>query len=237
MMGDLLTAALAVAVTLIVYRLALALYRRTGAFVLNPVLVSIIALAGALLLLDLPFREYERGGRLLSFFLGPAVVALGVPLHRQSAEIWRRRRAIGSAVLAGSVVGVISGTLAAALLGAPAEVVRTLAPRSVTTPIALQISAEIGGIPALTAVLVILTGVFGAVVGPAVLRWAGVRSRTATGFALGAAAHGIGTARAAEEGSVEVASAGLAIGLMGVLTALLTPVLLWMLAAAGVLPP
>ncbi len=236
-MTDLVTSASAVAVTLVVYVLALALHRRTGAFVLNPVLLSIAALSAGLLLLDVPFREYESGGRLLSFFLGPAVVALGVPLFHQSSELWRRRRAIGGSVVVGSVVGVVSGTVVAAILGAPAEVARTLAPRSVTTPIAIQIAAEVGGIPALTAVLVILSGVFGAVVGPILLRAAGVRSRAALGFALGAAAHGIGTARAAEEGEVEAAGAGLAIGLMGVLTALLAPIVLWILAAAGVLKP
>jgi predicted murein hydrolase (TIGR00659 family) len=221
---------LGVVATVGVFSLALAVYRRSGAFILNPVLVSITALAGALVTLEIPYEQYREGGRLLAFFLGPAVVALGVPLHQQRSEIARRSRAIGVSVVVGSLAGVLAGTLVAVLLGAPDQIARTLAPRSVTTPIAIEIAARVGGIPSLTAVLVILSGVFGAVVGPHVLRAAGVRSRVALGFALGAAAHGIGTARAAEEGAREVASAGLAIALMGVTTALWVPVVLWLLS-------
>jgi predicted murein hydrolase (TIGR00659 family) len=229
--------AVGVAATLVVFALARALGRRTGSVLLNPVLLSIALLAAALLLLEIPYERYAAGGRLLAFFLGPAVVALGVPLFRQSGELLRRRRAIGVSVLAGSAMGVLSGTVVVILLGAPGAIARTVAPRSVTTPIAIQIAERVGGIPSLTAVLVILSGVFGAIVGPPLLRSLGVRSRTAIGFALGAAAHGIGTARAAEEGPREAASAGLAIGLMGVVTALLAPLLLRLLAAVGLLEP
>jgi predicted murein hydrolase (TIGR00659 family) len=232
-MSDVSVAALAVVSTIVVYAGAVALYQATRSFLLNPVLVSIVVLAAALALLDIPHSAYDRGGRLLAFLLGPAVVALGVPLYRQSRELLLRRRALGIAVTAGSAIGVLSGTLTALLLGAPADVARSLSPRSVTTPIAIEISAGVGGIPALTAVLVIASGVLGAVVGPAILRAAGVRSRTAVGFALGAAAHGIGTVRAAEEGAPETASAGLAIGLMGIATALWAPLILWVLASAG----
>jgi putative effector of murein hydrolase len=161
----------------------------------------------------------------LSFFLGPAVVALGVPLFLQGAEIARRGRAILASIVAGSVVGIVSGVCVAALLGASPEVIRSLAPRSVTTPIAIGIAARIGGIPSLTAALVIGTGVLGAALGPALLRLAGVRDPTSFGLAMGAAGHGIGTARAAEEGTAEAAGAGLAIGLMGVATAILAPLI------------
>jgi predicted murein hydrolase (TIGR00659 family) len=231
-----LAAVLAVASTVAVFGAAVALYRRTRFFLLNPVLVSIAVLVGVLLLLGIPYERYHLGGRLLGFLLGPAVVALGVPLHLQLPELVRRGRAIGVSLLCGSVVGVLVGTVVAALLGAPAAVARSVAPRSVTTPIAMEIAAQVGGIPPLAAVLVILSGVAGAAVGIPLLRVAGVRSRTATGLAMGASAHGIGTARAAEEGMPEAASAGLAIGLMGVLTAVLAPVLLWLLARVGVLP-
>ncbi|HEX7240295.1 MAG TPA: LrgB family protein [Longimicrobiaceae bacterium] len=224
-----LAAGIAVAATVAVYLAAERLYRRAGTLLLNPVLVSVAVLIAALLVLGVDHATYQRGGRLVAFFLGPAVVALAVPLHLQWGEIARRGRAILLAVLAGSAVGIVAGGATAALLGAPPAVVRSVVPRSVTTPIAMAVAEKAGGIPPLTAALVIASGLLGAMVGPALLRRTGVRSRTAAGLAMGAAAHGIGTARALEEGEAEGAAAGLAIGLMGLATALLTPLLVRLL--------
>lgn len=235
-MADALAAALAVAATLAVYAAARVLQRRTGSVLLHPVLVAIVVLIALLRLLGIDYATYDRGGRLLTFFLGPAVVALGLPLYRQMAEIGRKGRAVLVSIAVGSAVGVVSATVTAALLGASGPVIRTLSARSVTTPIAIGISGRVGGLPALAAAVVILSGILGAVVGPPLLRRMGVRSRTAFGLALGAAAHGVGTARAAEEGDVEAASSGLAIGLMGVGTALLAPLVLLILARLGLLP-
>jgi predicted murein hydrolase (TIGR00659 family) len=228
-----LAAALAVVATVAVFAAARRLHLRLGWFFLHPVLVAIAALIAGLRALGIDYAAYDAGGRLLSFFLGPAVVALGVPLYRQLGAIRRGARATLVALGAGGAVGIVSACGVAALLGASPEVVRSLAPRSVTTPIAIEIAARAGGIPSLSAVVVILSGVFGAAVGPALLRAAGVRSRAATGLALGASAHGIGTARAVEEGEVEAAGAGIAIGLMGVATAVLTPLVLALFAWLG----
>lgn len=232
---DVLTAALAVAATVAVFALARRLHRRVGSPLLHPVLVGIVAMIGALELLGVDYGTYDRGGRLLSFWLGPAVVALGVPLFRQMEGIRRSARAVLASLLAGGAVGIVTACGVAALLGASPEVVRSLAPRSVTTPIAIEIARRAGGIPSLSAAVVILSGVLGAAAGPALLRAAGVRSRTALGIALGAAAHGVGTARAVEEGEVEAAGAGIAIGLMGVVTAVLTPLVLALLAWLGLI--
>jgi predicted murein hydrolase (TIGR00659 family) len=237
--GTLATAAMAAAgvvATVVVYGAAVRFYRRVGHPTANPVLVAIVVLILALLALDVDYATYDRGGRLIALFLGPAVVALGVPLHLQMAAIMRQRRAILVAILVGAVVGILSGVLAALALGGSRAVVLTLAPRSVTTPIAIGIADRIGGIPPLAATIVIATGVVGAVVGPAILRWIGIRSPTAVGLAMGASAHGAGTARAIEEGEVEGATSGLAIGLMGVATAVLAPLLLAALAWLGLLP-
>lgn len=230
---DVLSAALAVAATVAVFGLARRLHRRVGSPLLHPVLVAIVVMIGALEALGVGYDAYNRGGRLLSFWLGPAVVALGLPLFRQMEQVRRSARAVLGSLLAGGAVGIVSACGVAALLGASPEVVRSLAPRSVTTPIAIEIARRAGGIPSLSAAVVILSGVLGAAVGPALLRAAGVRSRTATGIALGAAAHGVGTARAVEEGEVEAAGAGIAIGLMGVVTAVLTPLVLALLAWLG----
>jgi predicted murein hydrolase (TIGR00659 family) len=230
-----LVAAAGVATTVLVYAAALRLYRRIGHPMANPVLLAIAAMILLLLALRIDYTTYDAGGHLIAWFLGPAVVALGVPLHLQMREILRRRRAILAATLIGALVGILSGVLTAAALGGSRAVVLTLAPRSVTTPIALAIAERVGGIPPLAAALVIGTGVIGAVIGPAILRLAGVRSRTAFGLAMGASAHGAGTARALEEGGVEGATSGLAIGLMGVATAALAPALLALLGRLGVL--
>jgi predicted murein hydrolase (TIGR00659 family) len=233
-MGDAAGAALAIAATLVVFAGARRLADRTGWTALNPVLVAIAVLIVGLRLLGIGFEAYDRGGRWIGWFLGPAVVALGVPLAAQMDEIVRRGRSILVSIIAGSALGIAASAGTASLLGGSRPVVLSLVPRAVTTPIALGIAERIGGLPPLSAALVIGTGVVGAMVGPPLLRALGVRSRTAWGLAMGAAAHGIGTARAAEQGEVEGASAGLAIGLMGIATALLAPIAAALLAWLGV---
>ncbi|HEX2211520.1 MAG TPA: LrgB family protein, partial [Longimicrobium sp.] len=168
-MADAAAALLALAATLAVYAAARRLQRRLRSVWLHPVLMAIIVLIAALALLGIDYAEYDRGGRVLTFFLGPAVVALGLPLHRQMEEIGRRGRAVLLSLLAGAAVGTLAAMLAAALLGASGEVVRSLAPRAVTTPIAIAISHRVGGLPPLSAAVVILTGVLGAVIGPPLL--------------------------------------------------------------------
>ncbi|HEY0020395.1 MAG TPA: LrgB family protein [Longimicrobium sp.] len=226
-------ALLAIAATLAVYAAAQRVQRRRKSVWLHPVLVSILVLIAALKLLGVEYADYNRGARVLTFLLGPAVVALGLPLFRQMEEIGRRGKAVLLSLLAGAAVGTLTATLTAALLGGSGQVVRSLAPRAVTTPIAIGIAERVGGLPALSAAVAIFTGILGAVIGPPLLRTIGVRSRTAFGLSLGAAAHGVGTARAAEEGDVEAASSGLAIGVMGVFTAVLAPVAIALLAWLG----
>ena len=232
---QLLEAVAAILATAAAYYGAAWLQRRVGSFLLNPVLVAVTVLIVALELAGISFATYNRGGALISFFLGPAVVALGVPLHHQAHEITRRGFAILVSILTGSLVGILAGTVLAALLGASPAVVRTLAARSVTTPIAIAVTARAGGIPPLAAAISIATGLIGAVIGPRLLRSIAVRSATAFGLAMGSAAHGIGTARAAEEGPVEGAASGLAIGLMGLATAILAPFALLLLHWLGLL--
>lgn len=229
----LLIAGLAIAGTVAVYGAARWLQRRTGSVLLHPVLVSICVIVAGLRWMGIDYETYDGGGRVLTFLLGPAVVALGLPLERQMEEIGRRGRAVLVSLAVGSVVGILSAAGTAVLLGASSLVVRSLAPRAVTTPIAIGIAERVGGLPALSAAVVILSGILGAVAGPPLMRGMGVRSRTAFGLALGAAAHGVGTARAAEEGEVEAASAGLAIGLMGVGTAIVAPLVLALFAELG----
>lgn len=224
-----MTDVLWLAITIAVYLATRSLYQRTRLAVLNPALVSIAAVIALLAATSTPYPVYERAGRVVAFWLGPAVVALGLPLALQLTAI--RRNAVGIAVGlgVGALVGIAVAVGVATLAGASPVVVRSLAPRSATTPIAIAVTARLGGIPALSAVVSIVSGAIGGFIGVGLLRAAGVRSRLATGLALGAAAHGLGTARAADEGTVEGASAGMAMGIVGVLTALLAPAVLSLL--------
>ena len=225
-----MTSLLWIIVTLAVYAAARVAYNRTRLAVLNPAIISIAAVMIILLATRTPYAQYERGGRVIGYWLGPAVVALGLPLAQQLERVRRNFSPISLALLAGAVTGIVVAVVVARALGAPPVIVRSLAPRSATTPIAIAITARLGGIPALAAMVSIVSGALGGFIGVGLLRFTGVRSRLATGLALGAAAHGLGTARAADEGDVEGGASGLAMGVMGILTALLAPLVVALVA-------
>jgi len=216
----------AISLTLILYAAAGRLYARVRLFILHPVLVAIIAIIVVLRALGISYESYEAGGRYILFLLGPSVVALGLPLYDRLRELGREAPAILATTVFAGAAGIVSVTVPLILAGVPKEIVRSLAPKSVTTPIAISIVETTGGIPSLTAAVVVATGIFGAVTGPAVLRLFGIVSGIPFGLAMGNAAHGIGTARALETGETEGAAAGLAICLNGIVTSILTPLLL-----------
>ncbi|HKI50440.1 MAG TPA: LrgB family protein [Geothermobacteraceae bacterium] len=214
-----------ISVTLIGYALAQLLYRRTRSVLFNPVAITIGGLIVLLIGLDIPYRQYAIGGDFILFLLGPSVVALAVPLYSRRQEILARKKSILIGVFAGCLASIGSAGGLAWILGGSREVVVSLAPKSVTTPIAISIVEKLGGIPPLTAALVVLTGCLGAMCGPEFCRLIGVRSPAAVGLAVGTAAHGIGTARMLEVDHLGGAVSGLAIGLNGMLTAFLLPLI------------
>lgn len=215
-----------VALTIVVYVLAERLYARLRAPLSHPVPVSIATIIVTLLLLSVPYDAYAAGGKLLLFLLGPSVVALAVPLYAQRGRLAERALPIAAGILAGCVTSIVTATLTAKALGASHAVVLSLAPKSVTTPIAIGLSERIGGIPPLTACVVVLTGSLGAALGPEMCRWMGLRDPIATGLAVGTACHGIGTARMLEVDALGGAVAGLAIGLNGLATSVILPLVL-----------
>jgi predicted murein hydrolase (TIGR00659 family) len=215
-----------ITLTLVIYLLSQKLYRRVGKVWANPVLVSIVSIILLLKLCELDYRDYARGGDVLVFLLGPSVVALAIPLYQRREEIWKRKKPIILGIFAGSLVSILSATGLAWILGGSREVILSLAPKSVTTPIAISIVDKIGGIAPLTAALVVLTGCIGAVCGPEFCSRIGVTSPVATGLAVGTSAHGIGTARMLEVDRLSGAVAGLAIGLNGLMTTFLLPILM-----------
>jgi predicted murein hydrolase (TIGR00659 family) len=219
-----------VLLTLAVWEGASVLHRKWRTPLLNPVLISVVMLIGLLLLLRVPYADYEVGGRWWSFLLGPSVVALAVPLVRQLERVRANLPGIFLAVLGGCLAGIASAVGLARLLGGSHELALAMAPKSVTTPIALGIAEQLGGLPPLTAAIVILTGIFGAMLGPELIRLVRLRSRLAIGLGVGTAAHGIGTARVLHDDAVSGACSGIAMTLNGLLTALLLPWLLpWLL--------
>ncbi|MCU0887632.1 MAG: LrgB family protein [Rubritepida sp.] len=194
----------------------------------NPVLLAVVVLAGALLLGDVDYRAYFQGAQFVHFLLGPATVALAVPLARQWAAVRAEPRAILAAIAAGSGFAAVSGVALAWAFGGGGDLAATLAPRAVTAPVAMGVAEALGGLPGLTAVIVICCGVTGAALGPLVLNLLRVRDMRARGLALGTASHGIGTARALSVSAEAGAFAALAMGLNALGTALLLP-LLWRL--------
>lgn len=216
-------------ITIGVFWLAKQLYFAVREFpLLNPVLVSVAAIVGLLAVTGTPYDEYFQGAQFVNFLLGPATVALAVPLAEQLETLKRAVLPIALALAVGSLTGIVSTLAIGWSLGIDGQMLLSLLPRSVTTPIAMGVSDQIGGSAQLTAVFVIITGILGAAFGLPLLAALGLRDAVAGGFALGVASHGIGTARAFEYDQQAGAFSGLAMGLNGTLTAILVPLIVWL---------
>ena len=218
---------LGLTLTLVAYQAAYWIYQRAGFNpLLNPVLLAIVMLVTALYVTGTPYATYFDGAQFVHFLLGPATVALAVPLYLQFDRLKKLALPLAGALLAGSATAILSAVGIAWALGAADSTLLSVAPKSVTAPIAMGIAEKIGGIPSLTAVLVIMTGVSGAMMAKYVLDALRITDHGVRGFAVGVAAHGIGTARAFQVSEQAGAFAGLGMGLNGLMTALLMPLLL-----------
>lgn len=203
------------------------LYRRFNMNpMLNPVLIAVIVIVVALTVTGTTYEDYFEGAQFVHFLLGPATVALAIPLYRQFERVKQSAFAISVSVLAGSTTAAGTAVALAWMLDASPDALISLAPKSVTAPVAMGITEQLGGLPSLTAVLVIVTGIIGAMLGPPLLNLLRIRDWAARGFAIGTASHGIGTARAMQVNEAAGAFSGLAMGLNALATAILLP-LLW----------
>jgi predicted murein hydrolase (TIGR00659 family) len=212
--------------TLAAFVLASVLYRKLQMNpLLNPVLLSVIAIVLILRGTETSYDTYFEGAQFVHFLLGPATVALAVPLYRQFDRIRKSALAIVISILCGSITSALSAVAIAWLLRAKTISIISVAPKSVTAPVAMSISEQLGGIPSLTAVIVILTGIIGAMLGPMVLTWLKINDWSVRGLAIGTASHGIGTARALQVNELAGAFSGLAMGLNALATAIILPVL------------
>jgi predicted murein hydrolase (TIGR00659 family) len=219
-------------VTLVAYLAAFGLYRKAGDNpLLNPVALAVALLILILLATGTPYATYFEGAQFVHFLLGPATVALAVPLYRQLGRLRRLWLPVAVAVVVGVTVAALSAVAIAALLGGSVETQLSLAPKSVTAPVAMGIAEKLGGLPSLTAVLVVATGILGAVTGTRLLAWCGVRDDAVRGIAMGVTSHGIGTARAFQVSPVMGAFSGLGMALSAFATALLVP---WLVRLLGI---
>lgn len=216
-------------VTVSVYSISNWCFEKTGRIgLLHPVLVCIIALGGGLQYFDIPYEKYFQSVEALHWLLGTATVALAVPLLDQFARIKSLLLPVVITLLVTGFSGVFFIWGVANILGLPEKIILSLMVRSITTPIAVGVTEEIGGYPSLAAVFVVFVGVIGAVVGLPILKWLGVRDSANQGLAMGFSAHAIGTARAFQENEMCGAFAALGMGIMGLATAILLPfVLAW----------
>ena len=199
---------------------------RTGWLLLNTILIAIVVLIAYLKLTGVSFETFEESGSLIDFWLKPAVVALGVPLYLQFEAIKKLWLPIVLSQLVGCLVGIVSVVLIAQFFGASQVVILSLASKSVTTPIAMEVTQTLGGIPSLTAAVVVITGILGAIMGFKTLAMGHVNSPIAQGLSMGAASHAVGASTAMGRSNKYGAFASLGITLNGIFTALLTPTIL-----------
>lgn len=217
-------------ITLLAYMVGQGLFKKSGGRALfNPVALAITLLAPLLLVTNTPYATYFSGAQFIHFLLGPATVALAIPLYLHWERVRKLFLPIVAGLVSGSLTAILSAMGVAWLLGGSPRILLSLAPKSVTTPVAMGIAEKIGGLAPLTAVMVILTGVTGAVAAPSLLKWLRIRDDAVKGFAIGVAAHGIGTARAFQISILAGAFSGLAIGLNALLTTLLAPLVVRLL--------
>lgn len=217
---------LGLAVTIVFYKLGEQISERFNLTLLPP----FVTCCGLIMLIIsytklFTYDQYIIGGSIVNFLLGPATIALAYPLVRNWSILKEHYKILLGGVLVATCSGIISITLCAKALGASEAVILSLVPKSVTTPIAMDISAGLGGIPALTAVCVIITGIFGAIFGHKLLALVGVKNDIAIGLAIGASSHGLGASSCIPKSSMQVAIAGLAIALVGIATAVLAPII------------
>jgi predicted murein hydrolase (TIGR00659 family) len=216
-----------VAITVLAYGAAKALHRRWSWA--HPLFFTCLAVVVVLKLTKVSFSDYRVGGSAVQFFLSPATIALGVPLYKQWGKVRKHAGAVVAAIVAGAASGMAAAGELVRLLGGSRVVLLSMVPKSVTTPISMEVARQLGGTPELAAAFTVTAGLVGSVIGPALLRRAGVRGDLAIGAAMGTAAHGIGTARVIQESELQGGVSGLAMALAGIVTSLLAiPVHWWL---------
>lgn len=193
--------------------------------IFNPLLIAIILLVIILSKFNIQYSDYNKGGEIISFFLAPATVALALPLYKKFSLFKKNALPILAGILCGAISGIISVIGFAKLFHLSNELTESLIPKSITTPIGMALSEQLGGMPSITVVAIIVTGILGSIIGPFLYKLLKINDKVAMGIAMGNSSHAVGTARAMEIGETEGAMSGLTIAISGIITVVLAPIL------------
>ncbi len=215
-----------ITLTIAAYYAGLKIQQKTKWVLMNPILIAMLLVIGFLLVFKIDYKTYHENSKIIDFLLQPAIVCLALPLYYQLKRIRQQWFIILTSSVVGSITGVLSVVLISWLMGAPREIIMSLAPKSITTPIAMDVSNVIGGIPSLTACIVMVTGIFGSVFGYMIMHYTWVRNPIAQGFSLGMACHVVGTSRSMEISENYGAFSTVGLIINGICTALLAPYIL-----------
>lgn len=224
-MNDLLTSPMfGIIISILAYEIGLFLNRKTKLPIFNPLLIGIIIVVLFLEIFKINVKDYNIGGDYISMFLAPSTVILAVPLYKQINVLKKNFLQIIVGITVGCSTSVFTVFLLTTLLGLKHEIIRSMIPKSITTPVGMQISKQIGGIPSITVAAIIITGIIGAIIAPVVCKVFRIKDGVARGIAIGTASHAVGTSKAMEMGEIEGAMSGLSIGIAALVTVLITTI-------------
>lgn len=215
----------ALLISILAYEIGIFINKKTKIAFFNPLMIAIALVIGTLLVLNIPLEDYSKGGDFISMFLTPATVILAVPLYRNINSLKKDYIAILGGVVVGSITAIFSVWGLARAFELPKELLASLIPKSITTPLGIELSQQIQGIPSLTVAAIIITGIIGAVFAQWVLKVCRISDKTAKGISIGTSSHALGTTKAVELGETEGAMSGLAIGLAGLVTVIVATIL------------
>lgn len=212
-------------VTLVAFETGIAIYKKTKFPLFNPLLIAIVIVIGILVVFNIDYEVYNLGGKFINSFLGPATVVLAVPLYKQLESLKRNLWPILIGVFVGSVASIVSIIFLGRVFKLDETLILSLIPKSVTTPIGVEVSRTLGGVTSITIVAIVLTGIFGAIIVPLVTRYFNIKNKIAIGISIGTSAHALGTTKAFEMGETEGAMSSLSIGVAGIITVIIAPII------------
>ena len=211
-------------ISLAAFEIGLLINRKIRIPILNPLLIAIVLIICFLFAFHIDFDTYNKGGQFINMFLGPSTVILAVPLYKQLDLLKKNASAILTGIFVGTVIGIFSIIGISYLVGLDASVIKSLIPKSVTTPIGISISSQLGGLVPVTVLAIIVTGIIGAVFGPTICKVFRIKDKVAIGVSIGTSSHAVGTSKALELGEIEGAMSSLSIGIAGIMTVIISPV-------------
>lgn len=215
-----------IVLTVLFFNIAVYIQKKTKNPAFNPLLISILGIIVCLNIFKIPYENYKIGGNAINYFLGPITIVLAVPLYRQFELLKKYKFEILIGISCGVIVSFISIILIGKLFNTSTEIINSLIPKSITSPMGISLANTINGIQAVTVVCIILTGILGAIIAPTVFKLGKITNPIAKGVALGTSAHALGTSKAIEMGEVEGAMSGLSIGISGLITVIIVPILI-----------